>query len=184
MIEKREAWLVALAGLLAVNVAIGFHFYAAGKREVVLKATNDSLVTVRKEKAVIQKQRDSVGAELKIASAKSEKTRTVYVDSRPTIKGDSAFDKTGQFIQVLDPRITASIVDAADHIASLESELKTAKFALRVDTVFIAKQDTETHLNERIADMVKGPRCSRTCGIVIGVSGTIAAAYVAGLFRR
>lgn len=181
---KREVWLVALAGFLAVNVVIGFHFYAAGKQNVALAATKDSLVTVRKEKAVIQKQRDSVGAALKVAAAKSEKTRTVYVASQPKLKGDSAFDARGQFIQVLDPRISQALVSAADHVTNLEAELKTAKFALRVDTVFIAKQDKETHLNERVAEMVKGPRCGMKCGVVIGVTGTIAAAYVAGLFRK
>jgi hypothetical protein len=118
VIEKRSLYLVALAGFLAVNVVIGFHYYAAGKQTVALKATKDSLVTVRKEKAVIQKQRDSVGAELAVAAAKSEKTRTVYVAFAAEIKGDSAFDARGQFIQVLDPRISQALVSAADHITS------------------------------------------------------------------
>jgi hypothetical protein len=50
VIVKREVWLVALAGFLAVNVVIGFHYYAAGKQTVALKATKDSLVTVGKRK--------------------------------------------------------------------------------------------------------------------------------------
>jgi hypothetical protein len=168
-VSKRDLWLVGALGVLAVNVVVGWHFYDVGKRNVALKATRDSLSVVVAEKKVIQKQRDSVGAALAIAAKKSAVTRTVYVDTKneTQIKGDSAYDSTGHFIQVLDPRITHRIVAADAHVTQLESELSTAKFAIHVDTVFIAKQAQETKLNQNIADMVSGSRFSG--GLQVGV---------------
>lgn len=168
-VGKREVWLVGILGALAVNLVVGFHIYAAGKQSVALKSTRDSLAVVVSQKKVIQHQRDSIGRALAIAEKSSAETRTVYLGSKTTVKGDSVFDKTGEFIQVVDHRIIQSLTNAADHITSLEAELLTAKFALRVDTVFIAKQDEETGLNQRIAGMVQGSRVSRGVQLGVGV---------------
>lgn len=170
-VGKREVWLAGILGVLAINLVIGWHFYDVGKRNVALKSTRDSLAVVVSQKKVIQHQRDSIGAVLVIADKKSAETRTVYLDTKTRIKGDSVFDKKGQFIQVVDHRIIQSLAAAADHITNLEQQLRDQKFALRVDTVFIAKQDEETGLNQRIAQMVEGSRFSH--GLQVGAGGCL-----------
>jgi hypothetical protein len=169
MISKRDIYLIIAAIVLSINVIVGIHYYDVGKRKVALVATQDSLKVVIKEKEIIQKQRDSIGAELKIADAKTISTRSIYVDARDKtkIKGDSAFDATGKFIQILDPRITSQIKAANNHITSLESELATAKFALRIDTVFIAKDSQEINLHKSIEKLTSAPRLSH--GFQVGV---------------
>lgn len=181
MNPKRDLWLAALASVLAVNVVVAFHFYDVGKRNELLKNTRAALATVVAQKAVIQKQRDSVGAALAVAEKKSAVTRTVYLTAKAETKivGDSAFDSTGHFIQVLDPRISQRIVKTDEHVISLEKELLTAKFMIHVDTVFVAKQNEEIDLNKRIAKMVEGPKCGRKCGIVIGVVSTASVVWLA-----
>lgn len=163
MIEKRDIYLVIAAGILAINVVIGFHFYDVGKRKVALKATQDSLVVVEKEKAIISNQRDSIGKELIKADNKSAITRIIYKhdSANVQINGDSAYDSTGHFIQVLDHRITERITSADSHITKLEAQLKTAKYGFKIDTLFIAKQNQETGLNKSIAHLQSAPLLSK-----------------------
>lgn len=165
---KRDLWIVAILGILAVNVAVGFHFYDIGKRKVALKATQDSLVVVKREKAVIAKQRDSVGKAFLRQDTASAKTRIIYNHDRAntTIKGDSAYDSTGHFIQVLDHRITERIASADKHVTGLEAQLATAKYGFKIDTLFIAKQEQETGLNKSIASLTRGSRGS--WGVQVG----------------
>lgn len=171
---KRDLWLIALAGILAVNVAIGFHFYDVGKRKIALKATQDSLVIVQREKAIIAKQRDSVGKAFAHQDSASTKTRIVYNHDRAntTIVGDSAYDSTGHFIQVLDQRITERITSADTHVTQLEKELATAKYAFKIDTLFIAKTEQESGLHKSIADLTRGSRGSWGVQVGTGYCGT------------
>lgn len=174
MIEKRDVYLVIAAAVLAINVVIGFHFYDVGKRKVALKATQDSLVTVEHEKAILSQSRDSIGKELIKADNKSAITRIIYKhdSANVQINGDSAYDSTGHFIQVLDKRITQRITSADKHVTKLEAQLKTAKYGFKIDTLFIAKQDQETGLNKSIASLTKGSRLSRGFQVGAGYCGT------------
>lgn len=175
MIERRDLYLVIAATVLIINVIVGFHFYDVGRRKVALKATEDSLVVVRKEKLIIAKQRDSIGVELAKADVKSQSSRIEYirVNKQTSIKGDSAYDSTGKFIQVLDKRISDRIKTADRHVADLEDELKVAKYAIKIDTIFIAKQEQETGLNKSIADLKTAPRGS--WGLQVGIGGCTSA---------
>jgi hypothetical protein len=170
-----QKWLAVAAALLIVGV-LGFcSGYKKGGVSVALQSTRDSLKVVVAEKQAIQKQRDSVGAALAIADKKSGETRTVYVSVKNNVRvqGDSTFDSTGHFIQVLDPRITQRIKSADAHVTSLESELRTAKFAFHVDTVFIAKQEQQTKLNEHIATLVSGSQFSSGFQAGVGYCATV-----------
>lgn len=168
MISKRDIYLVITAGILALMVVVGVHIYDAGKRKVALVATQDSLKVVVKQSKIIASQRDSIGKLFANANAKSNETRIIYIDTKKetTIKGDSAFDGQGKFIQVLDPRITQRITSADNHISSLESQLEVAVAFIKVDTVYIKNQDEQIRLNQNIAKMVKGSVISR--GFQIG----------------
>lgn len=155
--------------VIALVIASSIHFYDVGKRNVAIASIEDSLVTVQKEKAIISKQRDSIQHELAKQDTISTHTRIKYVESntQTAIKGDSAFDSTGKFIQVLDRRISDRIKNADKHISSLESELKTAKYGFKIDTVFIAKSEQENGLNKSLAKTVKGDNFTK--GLQAGV---------------
>lgn len=185
MVSKRNIWLMAIAGFLLVNIIIAFHFYDVGKRKVALKATMDSLVVVRKEKSIIAHQRDSVGKALTIATQQSQKTRLIYTQNTNATKihGDSAFDdETGEFIQILDSRISGRIESADDHIENLENELEKSKFLIKIDTVYIGKVEEESRLNQNIANMIRGSKFSRGiqigAGYCYGSTGGIPCLYV------
>lgn len=155
--------------VIALVVASSIHFYDVGKRNVAIKSIEDSLVTVQKEKVIIGKQRDSIQHELVKQDTLSTITRIKYVQSnnQTSIKGDSAFDSAGKFIQILDRRISDRIKNADIHISSLESELKTAKYGFKIDTVFIAKGEQENGLNQSLAKTVKGSNFTK--GLQAGV---------------
>lgn len=161
MKNYRNILFAIVAGLVLLTIT----FCAGsthGSKSTALKAIQDSLVVVKKEKKLIQAQRDSIGSVLKFKSIITNQTRTVYIHDKNnvSIKGDSAYDSAGVFIQVIDKRISNRIADSDKHITSLESELASAKYALRVDTVFIAKQSQETDLNHSIAKLSSSPRIS------------------------
>jgi hypothetical protein len=157
---KREVWLVALAGFLAVNVVIGFHYYAAGKQTVALKATKDSLSVVVDRSKEIEAERDLLATGLREQMKRTDSTRTVYVHDKAKVAlhGDTAVTKDSS--QVLLPEVAERIRAADAHIANLEAENATLKFALHTDSSLIANQAEQIRLNQNIAKMVKGSRLS------------------------
>lgn len=179
----RESLMLTGAVLLSLSIA-----YCSGKkqgaRDTGIQATRDSLSVVVKQSKAIQSKRDSLSLELKVEAKRSATTRTVYVrdSAKVSLHGDTAI--TADSSQVLLPEVADRLRAADAHIASLEAENRTLRFALGNDSTLIANQAEQIRLNQNIAKMIQGPKCGRKCGIVIGVSATIGAAYVANLLRK
>lgn len=164
----RETVMCVAGVLLALSVS-----YCVGKQQGALdtgiRATRDSLAVVVKEKAVIQKQRDSVGKALAEAGKKSAETRTVYVATKAKVSlhGDTAVTKDSS--QVLLPEVAERLRDADAHIVNLEAENVFLRAFVHADSALIGNLEQQVRLNQNIAKMVAGSRFSRGVQLGVGV---------------
>jgi hypothetical protein len=156
-VSKRDLWLVGIAGFLAVNLVVAFHFYDVGKRNVALKSTRDSLAVVVARSKDLEAERDVLADGVHELMKRSDSSRVVYAHdkSRVALKGDTAVTKDSS--QVLLPEVAAKLRDDDAHIANLEAENASLRLMIGVDSTLIRNQAEQIRLNQNIAKMVQGP---------------------------
>lgn len=171
-VSKRDLWIVGILAFLAINLTVAWHFYERGKYSVALKSTQDSLAVVVKQGNAIKEQRDAVASVLAEEIKRSDSSRVVYIHDKTKValRGDTAVTKDSS--QVLLPEVATKLRDDDTHIANLEAENGTLRFALHTDTLAINNLERQVELNQKIAKMVQGPS-HFSHGIQIGVGETL-----------